>query len=237
MWYSEPIPSKALNMPISAAERFGVSDDYWNRLSERDRALYEEIRPLRKSAYVVHHRINNIENTLREMDTDARSQRGKLELIPDFQRGHVWSQEKQIAFMETVARGMAPLVIRFNCPGWQGDAKAEGTDMNPHSVQCIDGLQRLTAMREFVAGNFKIFGKYSIEDLDETPFSFRRLGMTWTLEMFNIQRRADLLQFYLDLNSGGVVHSDAELDRVRSLRQEALAQPTEAKPKRRGPKA
>jgi len=79
-------------------------------------------------------------------------------------------------------------------------------------------------------------------DLDETTVSFRRVGMMWSLDMYTIAKRADLLQFYLDLNSGGVVHSDDELERVRGLRDQALvadaavkAEP--AKPTRRAPRA
>ena len=51
--------------------------------------------------------------------------------------------------------------------------------------------------------------------------SFNRMGAMWTMEMFNIASRADLLQFYLDLNSGGVVHTDDELARVGQLLAEA----------------
>ncbi len=217
-------------MSNPTAAHFGLSERYWEQLSEKDRALYGEFRPLRKAAYMVQVPINRVEAALADLDDDARRQGGQLELIPDFQRGHVWTQDKQIAFMESVVRGVAPLVIRFNCPGWQGDASAALTDMNPHSVVCIDGLQRLTAMREFMAGKFKIFDKYSVDDLDNTPFSFRRMGMMWSQEVFNFQKRSDLLQFYLDLNSGGVVHSDAELERVRGLHQEALATTASAEP-------
>lgn len=227
-------------MNPSAAQRFGVSDEYWNRLSEKDRALYEEIRPLRKSAYTVHVPISGIEKKLAELESDAQIQGGHLELIPDFQRGHVWTQDKQIAFMESVARGVAPMVIRFNSPGWQGEVRAEDTDLNLHGVQCIDGLQRLTAMREFVDGKFPIFGKYFVQDLADTEFSFNRVGKMWVLEMFTFQRRSELLQFYLDLNSGGVVHSDAELDRVRALKETALeaepAAPVASPTRRRAPR-
>ena len=47
------------------------------------------------------------------------------------------------------------------------------------------------------------------------------MGAMWTMEMFNIASRADLLQFYLDLNSGGVLHTDDELARVGQLLAEA----------------
>ena len=63
--------------------------------------------------------------------------------------------------------------------------------------------------------------------------SFNRMGAMWTMEMFNIASRADLLQFYLDLNSGGVVHSDAELARVGQLLVEAKGSVAATKPSRR----
>ena len=209
-------------MSLSPATRFGLSDEYWDRLSEKDRALYQEFRPLRRSIYAVQNKILHIERTLDQLARDASSQGGELELNPDFQRGHVWTQAKQAAFMEAVIRGTAPLTIRFNCPAWNGSLEnglVEG--LNPHSVLCVDGLQRLTAMRDFVAGKFKVFGRYSMEDLEDTSFSFNRMGAMWTMEMFNIASRADLLQFYLDLNSGGVVHTDDELARVGQLLAEA----------------
>lgn len=217
-----------MSLPESA--RYGVSEEYWARMSEKDRELHRLFRPLRQSTYVVDYRIVTIEQTLKSLDEDARSQGGQLELDPDFQRGHVWSQEKQIAFMEAVIRGTAPLVIRFNCPAWEGSVAPEMVDgLNPHSVLCVDGLQRLTAMREFVAGKFKIFGGFSHEDLDDTAFSLRKSNMRWRMEMFNIASRADLLQFYLDLNSGGVVHSDDELQRVSRLLAAAKGEPQPSK--------
>jgi len=44
-----------------------------------------------------------------------------LDIDPDFQRGHVWSEVKQIAFMEYLFKGgqMANRLL-FNYPHWQG---------------------------------------------------------------------------------------------------------------------
>lgn len=202
------------------AEKYGVSDEYWDRLSELDRQFYRDIRPLRKSTYTVNNMIANIERTLADLARDAQSGGGDLELSPDFQRGHVWSREKQVAFIEAILRGTAPLVIRFNCPGWNSGAKGLVEGLNPATIQCVDGLQRLTAMREFVADKFPVFGKYYAKDLKNTPFSMSRPDKTWVMEVYNIPTRKELLQFYLDLNSGGVVHAPEELERVRGLLKE-----------------
>ena len=65
-----------------------------------------------------------------------------MDLSPDFQRGHVWTEAQQEAFMAHVLEGGSPGVIRWNTIG------------NPTlGVQCIlDGLQRLTACRAWLAG-------------------------------------------------------------------------------------
>ena len=33
----------------------------------------------------------------------------------------------------------------------------------------------------------------------------------------NLQTRKEVLQWYIELNSGGTVHTDAEIDRVKKL--------------------
>lgn len=205
------------------SDAFGVSAEYWDRLDAKSQALYRSVRPLRKSAYAVDVQLSRIEGFLSDMEAQAKSMGGTFELNPDFQRGHVWDQGKQVAFVENVFRGIAPMVFRFNSPGW--NRVPDATDMHPYDVVCVDGLQRLTALRAFVAGEFPIFDTYSAKDLVGTPFDTNRIGKTWRLEMFDIAKRSDLLQFYLDINSGGVVHTDAELDRVRKLRDDAVAAP------------
>lgn len=216
----------------SEAARFGLSEEYWERLSEKDREMYRLFRPLRRAAYSVQHRILDIETTLGWLDEQAQNNGGQLELMPDFQRGHVWDRPRQVAFMQAAIRGTAPLEIRFNCPSWGGDVEETVVQgLNASGIQCIDGLQRLTALRDFVAGRFKVFNGYSLQDLEGTPFSFRRTGMAWTLEMFTIATRADLLQFYLDLNTGGVVHAPEEICRVTGLLDNAKEKPGRFRPR------
>lgn len=206
--------------------KYGLSEEYWERIGEAERAIYRIVRPLRNSTWKADYALTRIEAMVADFDNDARTMGGQLELNPDFQRGHVWTQEKQVAYIENLFRGVAPRNLRFNCPSWEG--KAEAGDMNPADIVCIDGLQRLTAVREFMAGKFKVFGEYYAEDLKGTSFDPKRAtSWTMTVEIFNIPNRADLLQFYLDINRGGVVHSDDEITRVQGLLDEARA-PAEA---------
>jgi hypothetical protein len=204
------------------SEHFGLREEQWQNMSEKERDLYRVIRPLRRCSYRVDVPLGTVEDTLASFENDARSRKGTLELNPDFQRGHVWSQDKQVSYLENLFRGVAPRNIRFNCAGWYPGEQKPG-DLNPGDIVCMDGLQRLTAARDFLAGKITIFGGQTREDLAGTSFDVSRFGAGWNLsvEMFQIATRADLLQFYLDINTGGVVHSEEELSRVKGLLEAA----------------
>lgn len=194
---------------------FGLSEHYINGLSEKEKSLYFLVRPVRSSKYHIDVRLTQVENHINSLIDDAKILGGELQLNPDFQRGHVWDEQKQIAFMENVLRKSAPVELKFNCAKFFESNKQINPNMNGGDIVCIDGLQRLTAIREFVADKFKVFGRYNASDLKQTPFDIGRY--TFKFEMFDFDDKRDLLQFYIDLNSGGVVHSKEEIERVKSI--------------------
>lgn len=131
-----------------------------------------------------------------------------LDIDPDFQRGHVWSDKQQVAFIEFFLRGgKTARVIYLNNPDWQRPARTTYRDF-----VLVDGKQRLEAWRRFVGGEIRAFGSYFSEFTDKL-----RAIQTMKVNVNTLQTRAEVLQWYLDFNSGGVVHSDDELDRVRKL--------------------
>lgn len=95
-------------------------------------------------------------------------------------------------------------------------------DIKEHTFECIDGLQRLTAVRKFLAGEFTVFGGLTAADLKGTPFDVSRFRFQFCV--YEFVSRSELLQFYLDLNTGGTVHSESELARVRQLLDDSLKQ-------------
>jgi hypothetical protein len=193
-----------------------LADKYWLGLSQRDRDLYDLVRPLRKSRHTCDYRVADIERWLGRFEEDCVTTGGKFELCPDFQRGHCWSHEKQMAFVAAMLRGNAPMLVRFNNPSY-GERREEQTqDIGYNDMCCIDGLQRLTALRDFVSGKFRVFG-CTAQELDGTSFGLKRAHYTFKVEVHSFVNRKELLQFYLDLNDGGVVHSAEELARVRGL--------------------
>lgn len=180
-------------------------------ISEFERNLNTIIRPLRAVRWAADFRWDSLERAL----TDLGEEYGGLELNPDFQRGHVWTPEQQTHFIENCLRGVVPdsgKFVQFNSPEF-GDEDDPEADL-PRSLQCVDGLQRLTAIMEYVKGNIKPFG-FTAEQLLPTAYSPRRMFLKIGIHAFT--RRAQLLTHYLDINAGGTPHSAEEIERVRGL--------------------
>ena len=70
-----------------------------------------------------------------------------LILNPDFQRGHVWTEEQQVRYIEFLLRGgTTGRDFYFNCPSWHNSVKAGAYD----DFVCVDGLQRITVILRFI---------------------------------------------------------------------------------------
>lgn len=132
-----------------------------------------------------------------------------LQLMPDFQRGHVWTEEQQIAFLEYFLRGgRSGTILYFNCPSW--NCQVEDGAYNDYV--CVDGLQRIRAIQRFIGNEIKVFGSYYSEYED-------RLGERYTMKVNvnDLKSKAEVLQWYIDMNAGGTPHTDEEIERVRGL--------------------
>ena len=132
-----------------------------------------------------------------------------LELNPDFQRGHIWSEEQQVNYIEFLLReGRSGRDILFNHTKWE---TYQGNDDG--EFVCVDGLQRITAIARFMNNEIKAFGYYFSEY--EDPIRMNRFTVKFHVN--NLPERKDVLEWYLQLNDGGTVHSQEELERVRYL--------------------
>jgi hypothetical protein len=137
-----------------------------------------------------------------------------LDLEPDFQRAHVWIPSQQIAYVEYVLRGgTSGKELYFNCPGWMNDFRG------PYVI--VDGKQRLEAVRAFLRGDIPAFGHYR-GDYTDSP-DILHVNFSWNIAA--IDTRAEVLKWYLNFNSGGSVHTQAELDRVRELLEREIEPP------------
>lgn len=131
-----------------------------------------------------------------------------LDLNPDFQRGHVWTPEQQVRYVEFILRGgQTGKDILTNHPGWQ-----RGSLEGPYVL--VDGKQRLEAVLGFLRDAVHPFG-YRFEDFEDRANMRHKLGFKWHVN--DLQTRAEVLEWYVDLNTGGTVHTNDEIERVKVL--------------------
>ena len=137
-----------------------------------------------------------------------------LELNPDFQRGNVWTKEQQIAWLGFFFRGSkTSRVIYFNCPAFNNCWNAS---IAPSTMVCVDGLQRLTALLGFLNNEIPIFNTY-YKDFEDV---LRNATHSIKFNINDLMSRKDVLKWYIEMNSGGTVHSKDEIDRVTKLMNE-----------------
>ncbi|QIC71917.1 MULTISPECIES: DUF262 domain-containing protein [Acinetobacter] len=175
------------------------------------------IKPLDRPGYTCDFSMRNV----RELIVALLKDESELDMIPDFQRGVVWSEEKQIYFVECMLRNLLPrsaFNLTFNMPYFYSPVKRRETDI-PTKYQkliCVDGLQRFTAIENFVQGKFKVFdNQIGADDLRWTQFDLGR--KTFTINVFEYDNTQDILNLYLNMNTGGIAHADTEIMRVREM--------------------
>lgn len=136
----------------------------------------------------------------------------RVVLDPDYQRGNVWTKRQKQEYVEYILRGgISGKDIYWNCPGWMSDFRGP--------MELVDGKQRVTTVLEFQENKFKVFGHYFKEYEDKLDL----VRHTFTFHVNSIVNRADVIRWYLDLNSG-TPHTRKDIkkaeDLLRSISQE-----------------
>lgn len=130
-----------------------------------------------------------------------------LNLNPDFQRAHVWTTEQQVSYVEYILRGgTSGKELYFNCPDY-----TKGSSVGPYVI--VDGKQRLESVRRFMRGEIPAFGHLRTEYSDDPDMLVARFS--WNIA--GLKTRAEVLEWYLNFNAGGTVHTADELARVREM--------------------
>jgi hypothetical protein len=108
-------------------------------------------------------------------------------VVPDYQRGRVWTAAQQRAYIEAKLCKNISLhfdVIRLNCPIWGGrDEPVIGLD--PNVLELVDGLQRLTAGMVFTQDQLPVLGGYVASDLINY-----RMHTSFTIQVNTLPTRA-----------------------------------------------
>lgn len=116
-------------------------------------------------------------------------------VLPPFQRPPVWTLEQKVRFIESCWLGLPIGVYIVNRPGWS----------SPFENWLLDGQQRVTAILEYAAGAFPVFG-YRFSEI--TKADRRQWEMTTVFACLetNIENEAELREVYDRLAYGGTPH-------------------------------
>lgn len=158
----------------------------------------------RRAGYNIHVPWSFLKDQLKQWMEERET--ALLDLSPDFQREHVWNWQQQIAYIEYALKGgVSGKDIYFNCAGWMQDFRGP--------FVLVDGKQRISAVLAFLNNLIPVFGSFYSEYTD-------RLHATDTCFNFhvnNLKSRAEVLQWYIDMNVGGTPHSAEEIAKVEIL--------------------
>jgi hypothetical protein len=125
-----------------------------------------------------------------------------LDLNPDFQRDYVWTREQKVSYLEYILRGgQSGRDLYFNCKGWMDDYEG------PFVI--VDGKQRFQAVLDFLNNEMPVFGYFYKEFTDRIP-----MEASFNVHINNLKTREEVLTWYVEMNTGGTVHTQTEIDRV-----------------------
>lgn len=162
---------------------------------------FRDIRQIPNPHYNVHVPWNYFQENL-----DRWEESFDLQLDPEFQRDHVWTEWQQRAYLEFILRdGQSGRDIYFNAKNW--DDSHDGT------MTLVDGKQRVTAVQLFLNNEIIAYGGYYSDFKDRLPFH-----AGFTVHVNNLSSKG-VLEWYLNLNSG-IAHTNEELEKVRKMIEE-----------------
>ncbi len=136
---------------------------------------------------------------------------GSLLRNDEYQRGEVWTRYQKATFVDSVFRGYPVPALFFH------RVERPGLDDTPvASYEIIDGQQRLTALRDFSAGNLQLL-KTEGEPRLRLPKGVRSIPAPWAGKAFN-ELDEHLRAHYEDRTvTVFIVAPDAHPDEIRDL--------------------
>lgn len=150
--------------------------------------------------YKVDVSLRHLKSTIQDYISDFN-----LDLCPNFQRGHVWSNEQRIRFVEFMLEGGRTSPILLNHTNWRNLK----TKLDDRFV-VVDGLQRLTSLLMFLDDKISVYDNYVYSEFDNVKFNIQ-------IYINDLKTEKEVLQWYLQLNEGGTPHTKDEIDKVKNM--------------------
>lgn len=140
---------------------------------------------------------------MRPVDPTMPTERRLLGLVlPPWQRPEVWSNDQKRRFIESIFLGLGCGVYVMNGQEWDQSGLSA-----PMAGWLIDGQQRITAIRDFLAGELVVFGDVRFSGMSN-PDQRRFLRTPFPChELDYCDDEAVLIELYNRLNFGGTQHS------------------------------
>lgn len=150
-----------------------------------------------------------------------------VDLHPDYQRDHVWTDRQASQFVGHCLQGGDPGIVYINPKIASGEKLRHRNDFTKE-FEVVDGKQRITACLRFANNEIpaELYDgtKVWISEFDNTSWAMLSLSITLKIGILGLKTRRDVLRFYLRLNRGGTVHSDDEIEKVKALLAEEEAE-------------
>jgi len=138
----------------------------------------------------------------------------KVNMDPDFQREYIWTQTQKKQYIEWVLRGgNSGKDIYFNHPNWFKGFKGE--------MVIVDGKQRVNAVLDFLGNKIKAYDCY----YNQYENKITPLCCSFSVYVADLEHKKDVLQWYIDMNTGGTCHTNEEIEHVKNLLKEENAGP------------
>lgn len=120
-------------------------------------------------------------------------------MLPEWQRGLVWSEAQQISFIESMWLGLNIGTFSYT----------SNFDIPELDNLLIDGQQRMYAIECYMQDKFKVFGHYRSE---LTPVDWRvlELSIGFASYVLDENNEDELKAYYNRMNFGGVAHKEGE---------------------------
>lgn len=124
-------------------------------------------------------------------------------VLPPWQRPEVWTVEQKVRFIEGVFLGLGTGYYVVHAPDWEDSGKPKRM-----AGWLLDGQQRITAIRDFMADRFSIFDGVLFSSLDHG--TARRRFLFQSFPCFEVTYTWDeslLRDLYDRLIFGGTPHT------------------------------
>lgn len=185
-----------------------LRDELLKLLKEKDEVSFDDVYKIARWKWIFYQDIPQISSAhyninvwLEELPLTINSYKKwyNLNMSPEYQRWYVWTEDQKIKYVEYFLKWWRSWRdIFLNCPKWQRSGTEE-------KMEVVDWKQRLTALLEYLDNKFPAFWHYHKE------YSGFMQCPALNIHINDLENPKDIVQWYLDMNTGGAIHTEEDL--------------------------